>query len=691
MSPQLKLLEKPYLPLAVTLLLVACLVNAVKPLDRAFFDACTRASVNPAAVPANGVLVLVDETSLAAVGKQYSVRWPWPRSLFAGMIASLHHAGAAKIVMDFEFLEPSAPEQDDVLAAYAAACPEVVLGRTHDKIPAFWNADFQRQYPSFAVTNRLGLVDFLPADDGVYRSYSTGDSLAAKAMTHPPQHDRLLLRWYGSVGTTNPACRIATNQALSAARFVILGEQLQEQLRAKGVDDTNPGNIVAALDALPPLADAVANSIKDKIVFVGANAAATTDLKPTPLGRIEPGLKTGILEPGVLVHFTAWANAERGDDIRPTTRWASVSVGLLLALCLVLVGWRRNTHAAWMALVGAMMILVVLAGSALAFRMNYFFAPTLPAAAVFVALLVGTTHNFWRERKQKREIEAVFGSYVAKAVVEKLIKDPASIRLGGERKELTVFFSDLAGFTDLSERLPPEELVQVVNRYLAAVTDFILDNHGYVDKYIGDAVMGVFGSPEPLPNHAVAACHAALATRDWMEKAFADSPVKLRARIGLNTGPMVVGNVGSERKKNYTVLGDAVNLASRLEAANKEVGTLILVGEDTERLVRGQFLMRPIARLRVKGKQQPNQTFELVSEPGAAAPGVKEFVTIYTAAYDAFMKRDFAAAHGQFQRVLALRPDDRMTQLYLDKAAKFEYEKSTQLTPDWDVVELKTK
>jgi len=164
-----KSLEKPYLPLALALLVVGLLwiFHATDSLNRAFFDSRSVATANPSAIPTNGVLVLIDEDSLKTIGERYSARWPWPRSLFAAMIASLHQAGAKKILMDFEFLEPSAPEHDDVLAAYAAACPEVILGRTRDKTPIFWQNDFQKQFPQFAVTNRLGLVDFAPDDDGV--------------------------------------------------------------------------------------------------------------------------------------------------------------------------------------------------------------------------------------------------------------------------------------------------------------------------------------------------------------------------------------------------------------------------------------------------------------------------------------------------------------------------------------------
>jgi len=671
-----KLLEKPYLPLAFTLLLVGALqiFHVTKTLDRAFFDSCSRATAYPSLIPANGVLVLIDEASLKEVGARYSVRWPWPRALFATLIASLHQAGAKKILMDFEFLEPSEDSmQDDILAAYAAGCRETILGRTQSKTPIFWPAYFQKQFPQFAVEQRMGFVDFAPDDDGVYRHYPMAGSLAEKAVGENFPEGQRQLRWFANLN------QFPKEKKLSAAPFVILGEQLQTELRKKNFDDTNPTNILPGLASLPPLDDAVAALVRGKIVFVGANAAGTVDLKATPVGKIEPG---------VLVHFMAWADAERGDFIKPIPDSLIAIISLGLVFGIIFAGWKIS-NASGMMISGATLTLVLLVGSFLAFRSNYFFQPALPVGSICFALLASTAHNFWRENLRKREIQAIFGSYVSKQVVEKLLKNPEAIKLGGEKKELTVFFSDLAGFTDLSEKLSPEELVQVINRYLSQVTDFILDNGGYVDKYIGDAVMGVFGSPEPLENHAAAACRAAIACRDWMETAFRDAPVKLHARIGLNTGPMVVGNVGSERKKNFTVLGDAVNLASRLEAANKQVGTIILIGEDVERMARGGFVTRSVARLRVKGKLQPNQTYELVCENGKATPAQLEFLTVFNAGYESFMKRDFAAAKENFSRVQLLRPDDPAVEFYLDRAGRFEY--VTPLPADWDVLELKSK
>lgn len=663
----MKFLEKPYLPLALALLvaLALWLFHATDTLNRLVFDRETVATANPVLVPTNGVLVLVDEASLKEIGERYSVRWPWPRAFFAAMIASLHQAGAEKILMDFEFLEPSEDSaQDDTLSAFSAACPEVVLGRTRDKTPIFWSTNFQKQFPQFVISNHVGLVDFAPDGDGVYRHYPFPDSLASKAAVQVPVETNLLLRWYGGLE------QLPTNTVLSAAPFVVLG--------AKNINATDPESAARKLAALPPLNEPIASLVRGKVVFIGANAAGTSDLKATPVGKIEPG---------ALVHFTAWANAEHGDYIRTFSPFADLLAAAILITAIIFIGW-KFPNAAMIAVICTVLELILFGGSFLAFRSNYFFSPVLPAIGIGLALTASVSHNFWRESRRKREIEGIFGSYVSKAVVEKLLKNPDAIKLGGEKKELTVFFSDLAGFTDLSEKLLPEELVQVVNRYLAAVTDFILDNGGFVDKYIGDAVMGVFGSPDPLDNHALAACKAALASRDWMATAFADSPVKLKVRIGLNTGAVVVGNVGSERKKNFTVLGDSVNLASRLEAANKDVGTLILIGEDTERMTRGTFLTRPIARLRVKGKRQPNQTYELICGVDQADAETNEFVGAYTAAYENFLKKEFAAALAQFRHALAIRPDDKMTKLYLDRATKFEYE---NLTPDWDVLELKSK
>ncbi|MEI9960636.1 MAG: CHASE2 domain-containing protein [Limisphaerales bacterium] len=295
----MKILGKPWLLLLPVLAFVwtVWFFGLTRTLDRAFFDSSTRATASSLQPPTNGVLVLIDEDSFKEIGARYSVRWPWPRSLFAALIASLHQAGAEKILMDFTFLEPSEDAlHDDVLAAYSAACRETILGRSQIKTPIFWTEDFDKSFPQFTIHSRMGLVDFAPDSDGVYRRYPMNGSLAAQATTRIPTQTNSLLRWYGGLS------QLPTNTALSAAPFVILGTKLQADLRAKKFDETDPESVARGLASLPPLDESVARLVRGKVVFVGVNTSGTTDLKATPVGKIEPG---------VLVHYTAWANAEQ--------------------------------------------------------------------------------------------------------------------------------------------------------------------------------------------------------------------------------------------------------------------------------------------------------------------------------------------------------------------------------------------
>jgi adenylate cyclase len=274
-----------------------------------------------------------------------------------------------------------------------------------------------------------------------------------------------------------------------------------------------------------------------------------------------------------------------------------------------------------------------------------------------------------------------------------LVRNPDAIRLGGERREATVYFSDLAGFTDLSEKIPAEQLVEIVNLYLQEMSDCLMGYGAYIDKYIGDAVMAVFGAPQPTTDHAVNACRSALGARRVLarmnEQLVRTHGQTLRMRIGINTGEMVVGNVGSERKRNYTVLGDAVNLASRLEAANKEFGTDILLGERTASAVHGHFATRPLTRLRVKGKLQAVEVHELLGAPADLTAAQREFLAAYLAGYQLHAARDFSMAAEAFSRAHAIVPDDRVTAELLRCATKFAH---TPPSENWEpVLTLETK
>jgi adenylate cyclase len=640
-------------------------------LDRAFFDAASRRPLRPAPLPDHSALVLIDEATMSALGAQ-GVRWPFPRTIFAQLIAALHQAGAAHLVVDLTFFEET--ESDAVLAAVATIMPEVTLARTAARPPAFWTDDFVAAHRAFFALPRTGLVEF-PADpDGVARSYVVPGSLAAAALGQPATEPGGLLRWHGGL----EQIRARGVPVLSAAPFIAAGRPIIERLAA-AAPELDPETMATALAAEAKLTGETAALVRGRTVFIGANASGTFDLKPLPVGQVEPG---------VLLHWTAWTNLVAGGFITAVPRSGMLLAALLLAGAVVWAGRQRTTLAAPVATAAGLGVLL-LAGAYALLSAGWFFPPATPFAAVGLTLLGVVAESFWREQARKREIQAMFGAYVDPGVVASLVRNPDSIRLGGERREATVFFSDLAGFTDLSENLKdqPELMVEIVNAYLEETSECVLNHGAYVDKYIGDAVMAVFGAPAPLPEHALAACRAALEAQHRLEginARYAEATgVRLAVRIGLNTGEMIVGNLGSSRKKNYTVMGDAVNLASRLEAANKAFGTGILMGAETARRVQGAMVTRPLARLRVKGKAEAVEVHTLLGAPETLSARQRDFLAAYRAGYDAYVAGQFGAAAAALGRAEEIMPGDLTTGRLREECRRYA---QTPPPADWEPI-----
>ncbi|MBL9216144.1 MAG: adenylate/guanylate cyclase domain-containing protein [Opitutaceae bacterium] len=629
-------------------------------LDRAFFDAASRHPLWAPPLPANSTLVLIDEPTLAAMSKQ-GARWPYSRLVFAQLTAALHQAGAQRVVMDFTFFEESAAaEQDLILATVCAAAPTVVLGRTKEQAPVFWDDAYRAAHPEFFRRPRTGLVEFNADDDGVARAYVVPGSLAAAACDPPPATPGGLLRWHGGLERISQL----GVPVLSALGYIEFGQPIIDRLIAAS-PDLDPAQLARALAAEPPLEGA--DLVRGRIVFVGVNASGTYDLKPFPVGKLEPGL---------LYHWTAWTNLAAGGFITPAPRGLLLVLAALAGGLVIVAGQRHLTLLAPVAAAVAIAF-VAIGGAYVAHSAGWFVPPSTPVFAVILTLLGVVAESFWLEQARKREIQSMFGAYVDPNVVATLVRNPAAIRLAGEKREATVFFSDLAGFTDLSEKLKdqPEKMVEVVNAYLDETSE-CLHNHGaYVDKYIGDAVMAVFGVPQPLADHAVAACLAALDAQRALAginaRYAAGVGVRLEVRIGLNTGEMIVGNLGSARKKNYTVMGDAVNLASRLEGANKEFGTHILLGETTARLVAGRLATRPLTGLRVKGKKEAVEVHELISRVSDLSAERQRFLQAYCAGYADYAARRFAEAAVRFREARTLSPDDRITLALLESAEAY--------------------
>ena len=649
-------------------------------LDRAFLDLAARHPLRAPPLPGSSALVLVDQATMDLLGREpYAMHWPFPRNAFSALIMALDRAGARRIVLDFTFFEQAdAAEQDLLLAGTAAVIPSVVLARTRDEVPVFWGEDFQRDHPQYFDHPRMGFTEFLPDSDGVARRYEPAGSLATAALGAAAPPARGLLRWHGGISQL----RALGVPVLSAGQYIRDGLPILARVSERA-PDLDPAAIARALALEPPKTGPLADAVRGRTVFVGVNVSGTFDVKPMPVGR---------LEPGVLILWTAWSNLATTGFTTPVPRALALAAGALALLAVVGAGMGRPGLGApgWTSL-GLVAGVIAAAYAALSF--GWFFPPATPVAAALATLLGVTADRFWAEAARKREIQAMFGSYVDPAVVALLVRDPAAIRLGGERREATVYFCDLAGFTDLSEKVSSEELLAIINAYLDDMSNCLIDYGAYIDKYIGDAVMAVFGVPLPLADHAGAACAGALAAQGVLrrlnERLARTGGPELRMRIGLNSGPMIVGNLGSERKKNYTVLGDAVNLASRLEGANKEFGTEILLGETTARLVAGRFATRPLTRLRVKGKHEAVEVHTLLGAHADLTEPQRGFLKAYLAGYADFGARRFAAAGAALEQALALAPGDLVTTSLLRQAADFA---KNPPPSDWEpILKLETK
>jgi adenylate cyclase len=311
-------------------------------------------------------------------------------------------------------------------------------------------------------------------------------------------------------------------------------------------------------------------------------------------------------------------------------------------------------------------------------------------AALTLPFLGGIAYHRFLTAMEKARITRTFGLYVSPQVVERLIRNPDLVKLGGEKKEMTVLFADAREFTSMAEKLDPTDVVRILNQFHTAVTEVIFKNEGVLDKYMGDAVMSFYGAPIEMEDHAARACITALEMEEallklhtrWQEEGL---PV-IDMGVGLNTGAMVVGNMGSSMRFDYTVMGDSVNLGSRLEGLNKVYGTRIIVSEFTRQLAGDGFTFRDLDLVRVKGRSEPVRIYELISTDGQGRP---EYLDLYNQAIGLYRLRQWEKAGGLFQQVLAAAPGDGPSILYVERCM----EMSRSYPPeDWDgVYEMKVK
>jgi adenylate cyclase len=362
--------------------------------------------------------------------------------------------------------------------------------------------------------------------------------------------------------------------------------------------------------------------------------------------------------------------------------WSMLATLMLGAFCGMAAAWTRRPLMG--AVLGGLTLLgyAVLAQQALYFgaRHLHLFLPLIAGAMAFTASTVW--RNVFAEARAK-QIRRVFSQYVSPAIVDEMLKDPDAVRLGGERRELTVLFADIRGFTSLAETMPPEQTVSLLQEYLTPMTQLIQAQGGTLDKYMGDGIMAFFGAPVAQPDHAPRAAAAALAmraalddlNRGWLARGLPE----IRCGVGLNTGPMAVGNIGSSMIFDYTVIGDNVNLGSRIEGLTRVYGVDVIVSAATAELLPDSIVMRQLDAVRVKGRREPVQIFEL-TPAGELAPG---FLASYAEGLRLYRARVFAAARAEFEAARAERPADVPCELFIKRCRAFE---AAPPVSDWDAV-----
>ena len=650
------------------------------------------------------VLVAIDETSLSAYG-----RWPWPRDRHGYMVHYLKQAGARAIIFDVLFLEPdeAAEEFDAVFADEVAAAGNVflpyqlqtqpsgplapsVIGKMTLPMPS--SPGVQRTYqgvklpiPALAeAATGMGYINFFPDYDGTTRRLPLLAQIPeGTVMQFATAVARYLLHANGArLGPRSLQLDSATIPLTAGGDLVL---DWHGTLERKTYPAYSAGAVLQSFAEMQkggqPLLDPAL--FKDKIVFIAGTAAGTYDLRVTPLSPYTPG---------VLIHMTALDNILRGRYMREAPY--SVFVFMSLVLCLATAGgfMLLQQQSVKFALIGGMAIAYYLLAVHAFTRHGLWLELAFPEGAIAVTFAMAATVEYLTEGRQRRLLRAAFDKYMAPEVVDEIMRQP-TIKLGGEKKEVTVLFSDVAGFTSISETLTPEGLVDLLNEYLSAMTDIIRRHRGNVNKYLGDGIMALFGAPLGEPTHSTLACYSALESQETLARLRAEWKARglpeLKARIGINTGDLVVGNMGSQARMEYTAMGDSVNLASRLEGANKFYGTLILLGPRTYELARADIEAREVDMLRVKGKREPVGVYELLARKGNLSPERGAMVEAYMEGLAAYKRRNFTGAVRGFQEALRKDPSDGLSQVYLERTQGY----IQQAPPaDWDgIYELHAK
>ncbi|MCK4846163.1 MAG: adenylate/guanylate cyclase domain-containing protein [Deltaproteobacteria bacterium] len=661
-----------------------------------------RADVSP---PGDVVVIAIDEKSVNELG-----RWPWKRGHIGELLYGLKDARV--VALDMIFSESSETENDEALAQAIKANGNVVLGyffrddateEPSEKSMEYLNdsklsairflgdatdlseAELTPEYFANVFTGvetnidllhegslGVGSFNILPSIDGVLREanliYGYGEegiypTLAIEALK--AYYDDELLLTVAPYGIDSVAI---------GDKVIPLSESGAYTLNYYG-----PGSVTFTTY---PAVDVIKGRIspetfKDKIIFVGATEIGIYDLRVTPIDPVYPGVE---------VHATIAGNVLQERFLIRDGTTAMLTVVLIFLIPLMLGYILSRVHRTYVALFvfsilfAVIVLTVYISFSSFSLLLNLIY----PLLALSLSYLITEAYRNIVVEKKSKFYRKAFSTYVPPELVSEIIKNPESLKIGGTKKVISVLFSDIRGFTTISERLTPEELVSLLNEYLSPMTEIVFKERGMLDKYIGDAIMAIYNAPLDLDEHPRRACSTALnmlkalpaLNRKWAKR---DYP-ELKVGLGIHTGEAVVGNMGAALRFDYTAIGDTVNLAARLEGMTKLYGVKILVSQSTYQECKRSFIFRRLDFVKVKGKTKPVAIYELMGTNDSAGE-YAELATLFKEALIDYSKGKFKTAQAGFEDILKQYPDDRPSQLFIDRCREFIV---TPPPPGWD-------
>jgi adenylate cyclase len=678
------------------------------------------------------MMALVDERSLDTEG-----RWPWPRAKLATLVDILSQDGARVIGFDIGFLEPdenshlalihqfsqkvealainhpqladfiqesSQRADNDVALANAIkrSSAAVVLGyffHMHaadldsriepDDIEQQLKRIYASKYPfimyqepkidgvpflkAYAPESNLDMFTEATASSGYFSLMSDQDGVVrwmpliiqGGEELFPPLAVLCAWHYLGKPQLLVQVGRYGVEGVQMGQRFIPTDETGQLLINYLGPPKTFPHISISDIlsGKLPK------GTFTDKIVLVGATATGTYDMRSTPLSLVYPGaeIQATVIDNILTQRFMVKPQWSTIYDL-----FAIITLGVLIGIALP----RMSAFKGLMCAMGLFIVHIVVAYwlfTHFGVWLNLVY-PLLVISTSYTAL---TVYDYVTEERERKKIKGAFTHYVAPVVIEEMLKDPGRLKLGGDEKVITVLFSDLQGFTSYSERYAPHEMIEVLSEYYTRMTEQIFVYEGMLIGYVGDELIASFGAPLAQSDHAERACAAALAMREHRALLRTEwdklGRPPLIARTGINSGLMLVGNLGSTYRFAYSVLGDHVNLGSRLEGLNKVYGTEILLGENTAPLVEKSFLLREIDLVRVVGREQPVRIYELLAHIGTPLPKEQEKAfSFYAAGFDAYRQQRWSAALGLFQEALALWRADGPSQTMAQRCQMYQ-------------------